>query len=495
LNQTTLVKRKSMLSNRKKIGAVVSLLVFILVFSVKAQQSAPASLIQTTELPADVKGHFDHFGVDLSNGHLFATPEDYKALLVFDTSTGKLIHTIGGIERPHAVLYRQDLNRIYVTDGGAGELKVYDGKSFSLVGEVKLLKDADSIGYDPETKYLYIDNGGKDVGQPNSMLSIVDTTACRKIADLSIDGETLEAMALDHYRPRLYVNNKAKNHITVVNRWKRSIVTEWPVTLGSGNVAMALDEPHQRLFVGCRSGHIVVFDTNTGKELQALPIAKGVDDIVYDAASKRLYAACDGSVVVYEETDADHFKNLSPIATSPSAKTARLVPELHRYYVAAPAGGGKPAQILAFGVPPPSQPLEPTPTAEQINAPFAETLVLETLSANPDLRKMGLHTVPPGEHDSVIIANGNLDRLGRKSSAGDLAVLSSGKTYCKRIDDGSFYNMKLPIRDASGRPIGLLVMEIPLTSEGNEAEAVTRAESIRDGLQRQIPNQHRLFQN
>jgi DNA-binding beta-propeller fold protein YncE len=483
-----------MLFNRKRTGAAVLMLIFAPTIALNAQQSAPLSLVQTIDLPADVKGHFDHLGIDLKGNRLFATPEDSKALLVIDASTGKLIHTIGAIERPHAVLYRQDLNRIYVTDGGAGDLKVYDGKSLRLLGDVKLLKDADSIGYDPETKYLYIDNGGKDAGQQSSMLSIVDTTACKKVADLSIDGDTLEAMALDHFRPRLYVNNKAKNRITVVNRWKRSIVAEWPLTLGSVNVAMALDEAHQRLFVGCRSGQIVVFDTNTGKELQALPIAKGVDDIVYDPESKRLYAACDGSVAVYEAIDADHFKDLGSVATGPSAKTARLVPELNRYYVAAPAGGEKPARVIAFSIPPENNPSQPTPIAERVNAPFAETLVLETLSANPDLRKMGLHTVPPGERDSIIIANGNMDRLGRKSSAGDLAVLSSGKTYCKRVDDGSFYNMKLPISDASGRPIGLLVMEIPVTSEANEAEAITRAEKIRDGMQQQIPDQGHLFQ-
>jgi DNA-binding beta-propeller fold protein YncE len=483
-----------MLFGSKRKRATVWLLAFAPAFIVKAQQSEPISLVQTMDLPADVRGNFDHIGIDLQHNHLFATPEDYKALLILDANTGNLIHTIHGIERPHAVLYRRDLNRIFVTDGGAGELKVYDGNSFGLVAEVKLLKDADSIGYDPATHYLYIDNGGKDVGQPSSMLSIVDTTACKKIADLTIEGDTLEAMALDSFRPRLYVNNKAKNRITIVNRWKRTIVTEWPVTLGSVNVAMGLDETHQRLFVGCRSGQIVVFDTNTGREMQALPINKGVDDVVYDSASKRLYAAGGGAVSVYEEIDADHYRSLGNVPTGPLAKTARLVPELNRYYVAVPAGGEKPARILAFSVAP-QKAASVTPTAEKVSAPFAETLVLETLSANPDLRKMGLHAVPPGGRESVIIANGNLDRLGRKSNADDLAALSSGKTYCQKIDNGSYYNMKLAISDASGRRVGLLVMEIPVTSEASESEAIARAEKIRDGMQRHIPDQRRLFES
>jgi len=44
-------------------------------------------------------------------------------------------------------------------------LKIFDGTTYKLVSTVKLLEDADSIGYDPATKYLYIDNGGGDVHQ------------------------------------------------------------------------------------------------------------------------------------------------------------------------------------------------------------------------------------------------------------------------------------------------------------------------------------------
>ena len=40
---------------------------------------------------------------------------------VFELKSGKPIHTIAGIEKPHAVFYREDLDRIYVTDGEAGE--------------------------------------------------------------------------------------------------------------------------------------------------------------------------------------------------------------------------------------------------------------------------------------------------------------------------------------------------------------------------------------
>src|SRR6516162_9746211 len=174
-------------------------------------ETPPLKLVQTFKLPADVKGNFDHFAIDLAGNRLFATPEEYKAVLVFDLKTGQLIHKITGIEKPHAILFRDDLKRLYVTDGEAGDVKIVDSDTYKILSSVKLLEDADSIGYDPATKFLYIDNGGGDVHQTFSMLSVVDTTAGQKVTDIKVDGDTLEAMILDKSSARIFLNNKAKS--------------------------------------------------------------------------------------------------------------------------------------------------------------------------------------------------------------------------------------------------------------------------------------------
>src|SRR2546428_522200 len=322
------------------------------VFGVRArcQETAPLKLVQTFKLPPEVKGNFDHFAIDLKGQRLFATPEGYRSVLVFDIKTGQLVHTIGGIQKPHAVLYRENVGRLYVTDGDAGDLKIFDGTTYGLVSSVKLLEDADSIGYDPATKYLYIDNGGGDVHQTYSMLSVIDTTAGEKLADLKIEGETLEAMALEKSTSKMYVNNRARNQVSVVDREKRELVASWPVTQCKPNVAMALDEANHRLFVACRSGVISVLDTQTGKEVTSFPITKGVDDITYDPASKRVYAACDGAVDIYEQSSPDSYKLLANVSTGAMGRTARLLPELKRYFVAVPQAGTPSARVLVFDV-------------------------------------------------------------------------------------------------------------------------------------------------
>ena len=106
---------------------------------------------------------------------------------------------------------------------------------------------------------------------------------------------------------------------------------------------------------------------------------------------------------------------------------------------------------------------------------------------------MGLHAIPPDGKDSVIIANFNTSRIGIKSSAGDLEAVKDGKTSCVRKDDGSFYNLKLPLKDTAGQVIGILVMEMPYSSAANELEAIAKAEQIRQDLAQQIPNAQSLF--
>ena len=56
---------------------------------------------------------------------------------------------------------------------------------------------------------------------------------------------------------------------------------------------MALDEANHRLFVGTRDPpKLMVFDSNSGKVVSILDIAKDPDDIFYDAAKKQIYVSC-----------------------------------------------------------------------------------------------------------------------------------------------------------------------------------------------------------
>jgi len=323
-------------------------------------QSVPLTLIKTIEMPDVPQGPYsDHLAVDLQGHRLFATPQAQKSVQVIDFTTGKLLHTITGIENPHSVLYRQDLNQIYVTDGGAGLLRIYSGNDYKSIKTIDHLPDADSIGYDPVTKYLYVTNGGKGAGLDHAFLTVLDTTTATRLDDIKLPTLSPEAMAMESSGPRIYVDLMDRNQVAVVDRQKRELVTIWSITKCKKNIAAGLDEADHRLYVGCRdtetSGTIDVVDTQTGKELDTLPIGGWVDYIAYDPASQRIYASCGapvpdgGHLYVYRADNEGHYKLLAKVPTAPRAKTALFVPEIGRIYVSVPHYEKK-ARVLVYQI-------------------------------------------------------------------------------------------------------------------------------------------------
>jgi DNA-binding beta-propeller fold protein YncE len=337
----------------RRLMVVLAAVASVVGLAIAAKAADPLKLVAKYDMPASVQGRFDHLGVDLDGNRLFLTAETAHEVLVFDLHSGKFIRAITGIGIPHAIFCRADRNRIYVTDGGAGAVKIYDGHTYAFLGSVPLKVDSDSIGYDPRAQNLYVVNGGGDTHESFSMLSVVNTSSDKKVADIKIAGDTLEAMALAPSGALLYVNNPSKSEVDVVNRETRSVTATWPVTMGQRNVAMAFDPSTHRLFVACRSGALVVLDSDTGKQLQSLPIGKGVDDLIFDAASKRLYAACgadQGTIAVYHEDDADHYTLLGNTPSAPRGKNEVLVPQMERLFVTIPPQGTTPGQVYVYEV-------------------------------------------------------------------------------------------------------------------------------------------------
>ena len=316
----------------------------------RCRAASPLELVQTIPMPG-ITGNFDQFGVDVKGGRLFVTPLAHKSVEVVDLKAGKVIHSITGIEKAHAALYREDLNELFVTDGPDGTLKIFRGDNYELVKAVKPLLAPDGILYDPDTHYLYIVTGGDNAKLDYSLIAIVDTDKGEHLGDIRIEGDTVEEMRLEKSSRRLFAVNRPNNRIEVVDREKRAVLTSWSLTLGKTPVGLAFDEANHRLFVGCRSQMMVVLDSTSGKEITSLPISKGVDGMVFDPASRRIYSeANSGAIDVFEEADPDHYRSLSTISIGTPAKPGLLVPELRRYYVAVPQHDNTDAGVQVYEV-------------------------------------------------------------------------------------------------------------------------------------------------
>ena len=80
-------------------------------------------------------------------------------------------------------------------------------------------------------------------------------------------------------------------------------------------------------------------NAETGAVITSLPASGHADDVAYDKANHRIYApGGEGYISVFAQQDADYYKLLAKVPSAPGAKTALLVPELHKLFVAGSPG-------------------------------------------------------------------------------------------------------------------------------------------------------------
>jgi DNA-binding beta-propeller fold protein YncE len=285
---------------------------------------------------------------------LFLTAEENDKLEVLDAKANKRIRTLGGIKAPHSVLFRKDLKKLFVVEGDASAVRVYDTDSFKLLREIKLSVDADSMACDPSTNYMYVVNGGREAHTAFSLISVVDTNASKKLRDIKISSNHVEAITLEKSGPRMFINITGMNAVGVMDRNKSALTATWPLPASDKlNVAMAFDEANHRLFIVTRNpGKLIVMSSDDGKVIANLPAVGLVDDAVYDAQHKRIYLAGDGSLDVFEQKDPDHYALLARIPGAFRAKTGILVPEWNRYYLGVPHHEGKDAEVRVYDIQP-----------------------------------------------------------------------------------------------------------------------------------------------
>ncbi len=322
-------------------------LTIALLFVVKAHTETitPLRLVQTIPMPG-VVGRIDHMAIDLKGHRLFVVALGNNSLEILDLQAGKHIYRIPGLKEPQGVVYIPELNKIFVTSGGDGTCKIFDGDSFGLIDTIKFSDDADNIRYDPRTKHIY-------VGYGNGALRTIDSSSGKHIGDVRLAGHP-ESFQVEETRPRIFVNVPTANQIAVVDRSKLTVIGTWAVEGARGNFPMALDEKNHRLFIGCRQPpKIIIYDTESGKEITRLEIAGDVDDIFYDAANKRIYASCgEGLINVFQQDDAGHYKVLAKIPTATGARTSLFVPEQKYLYLAIPHRGDRQAEIRVYATEP-----------------------------------------------------------------------------------------------------------------------------------------------
>ena len=318
------------------------LLIFLLTCTAftLGQSTQPLRLEKTIEM-SEVQGRIDHMSVDVKGERLFVSALGNNTVEVIDVKNGTRAHTISGMKQPQGVLYVPENNRLYIANDEDGTVRILDGTTFKSIQKLDYGDDADNLRYDAEHQRVYVGYGGGGLGE-------IDAEG-NKVGESKLDAHP-ESFQLEKGSSRIYVNLPKSLKIAVVNREERTILGTWRTDGTTANYPMALDETDHRLFVVSRfPARLLVFDTNTGKIIQSLSAAGDCDDVFYDKKRKRIYASGgEGAISVFEQQDADHYKELARIATIKGARTSFFSPELDRFYLAVRRQASQPAAIQVF---------------------------------------------------------------------------------------------------------------------------------------------------
>jgi hypothetical protein len=132
----------------------------------------------------------------------------------------------------------------------------------------------------------------------------------------------------------------------------------------------------------------------------------------------------------------------------------------------------------------------------QIDAPMAQRLIVAEKTKHREIKKLGLHAVPPGATDNAIIASDTPSKVGKKSSPADMEHLAAAKPLVLRIDKEKIFDLMLPITDATGGDLngGFVVMEVPFENAADEQQALKIGIAIRDEIQSEITSKAALYQ-
>ena len=146
---------------------------------------------------------------------------------------------------------------------------------------------------------------------------------------------------------------------------------------------------------------------------------------------------------------------------------------------------------------PPQKTKNWTPPPKKI---YAQALSDDIMTAHPELISVTFHGAPPGQHDTYTMFAGSYPhRIGNPDDPDDIDVITKGITIVDprwhRVNDTQKkFVVQLPLRDATGDNIGLLVLAYKNEAGGKtEKDFYLGAVDLRDGLQKRIPTYVKLY--
>lgn len=270
---------------------------------------------------------WDYMALDSARGHLFISHGTH--VLVFNTRTDKVIGDIPNTLGVHGIALAPKLDRGFTSDGRSQEVTIFSLSTLRTIGHAHVGgKIPDCIVYDPATQRVFTINGGSDTS------TAIDARTGKVIGTFPLGrpGQWPEYATADG-RGHLYDNLSSASELLEIDARRLKVIHRWPLAPCQHPSGMAIDTLHRRLFVGCHNDMMAIVNAVTGKVLQTVPIAAGVDANRYDPGTRLAFSSNGaGTLTVVREVTPSHFVLLGNVPTQKGARTMAVDTITHTVY-------------------------------------------------------------------------------------------------------------------------------------------------------------------
>jgi YVTN family beta-propeller protein len=293
----------------------------------------------------------DHWTIGGAGGWDYAFADSSAHLLylshgaqvdVVDTTTGKKVATITGVQRTHGIVVEGKYG--YITDSGLNAVVVFDRSTFKVVKTIAAGTGPDGEVFEPVTKTVWSFNGrSKDA-------TVVDTATNEVVGTVALPGRPEFPVA--DGRGFVYDNIEDKNEIVKIDAKTRKVVATWPLNECDGPSGSAIDAAHNKMFAVCDGKKGAVVDTESGKQLASPTIGDGPD--AAGASSKLQLAFSSNGGGTLSVVDLKDYKTIEELPTAKGARTMAYDESTDKVYLVTAKFGPAPAATAEMPRPRPS---------------------------------------------------------------------------------------------------------------------------------------------
>jgi YVTN family beta-propeller protein len=280
---------------------------------------------------------YDYLRVDAPTRRVFIA--HLNRVEVLDADSGAKLGEVAGMHGVHGIELIPELGKGYTSNGLDRSVTVFDRATLRIRKIIRYTGvKPDAIQYDPDTRRLYVVNGGA-----SGDVTVIDPASDAIVDTVDLGGAKLEQIGFDG-RGHGFVNDEGQSVIHVFDTHTLQPLGTWKLGGCEEPTGMAVDRAHHRVFSACGNNKLAVLDTDDGHVVATPAIGSDPDGAAFEAKTQRIFTSNkEGTLSVLREVTPDRYETLQTLATEPGARTVALDETTGRLYLPTARTGKAPA--------------------------------------------------------------------------------------------------------------------------------------------------------